>query len=94
MMAIILERIGFNNIRVDMGIFPLVNSQRSEELDPGFVPFLNKKFKDFSRTFKDSIQCKKEPWALSFLVLPQHKQFHPEGLSVFAPFMQLRIWVG
>ena len=31
----------------------------------GSYPFLNKKFKDFSRThfsfFKDSIQCKKEP---------------------------------
>ena len=23
---------------------------------------------------------------MSFLVLPQHEQFYPEGLSVFAPF--------
>ena len=58
MMAIILERIDFNNIYVDMGIFPLVNSQRSEELDPGFVPFFEQKNQ---RTFEDSIQCKKEP---------------------------------
>ena len=53
MMAIILERIGFNNIRVHMGIFhrSLGNSQRSEESDPGFVPFFEQKiqglFEDF-----------------------------------------------
>ena len=57
--------------------------------DRGSYPFLNKKFKDFSRTFKDTFpkdsrQCKKEP--MSFLVLPQNKKFYPEGLPVFAPF--------
>ena len=34
---------------------------------------------------------------MSFLVLPQHDcnfNFYPEGLSVFAPFRLLRIWVG
>ena len=52
-------------------------------------PFLNKKFKDFSRSFqdifllvKDSIQSKKESWVS--LVLQQHEQFHPEGFFVFA----------
>ena len=46
-------------------------------------------FKDFqgpiSHFSKDSIHCKKEP---------QHEQFYPEGLSVFASFRRLRIWVG
>ena len=69
----------------------------------GSYPFLNKKFKDFSRTFKDtfpiffkaSIQCKKEPWVLClFSVPPQHDQFYPEGLSVFDPWGNLKIWVG
>ena len=52
MMAIMLEYIGFNNIRVHMGIFhrSLVNGQRSEESDPGFVPFFEQKN---SRTFQD-----------------------------------------
>ena len=55
----------------------------------GIIPFLNQKFKDFqrfSRThfpfFKDSTQCKKEPWVY-FLALPQHEQFYPKGLSLF-----------
>ena len=53
MMVIMLEYIGFNNSRVHMGIFhrSLVNSQRSEESDPGFVPFFEQKiqglFEDF-----------------------------------------------
>ena len=93
MMSILLERIGFNNILLHKGIFHRspVNIQRSEESHPGFVPFLNKKFKDFSRT---PFSAKKSLESLSFLILPQHEQFHPEGLSVFVPFMQLRIWVG
>ena len=96
MMAIMLECIAFNNIRVHMGIFhrSLGNGQRSEESDPGFVPFFEQKIQGLFRTFKDSIKCIKKPWALSFLVSPQQEQFHPEGLSVFAPFMQLlSIWV-
>ena len=53
---------------------------------------------DFSRTnfpfFKDSNHSLEY---MSFLVLPQHDcnfNFYPEGLSVFAPFTHLRIWVG
>ena len=30
--------------------------------------------------------AKKSLESTSFLVLPQHEQFYPEGLSVFAPF--------
>ena len=58
-----------------------------------FVPFLNKKFKDFSRTFKDTFRIfkglhavQKRAWSLSFFVLPHHEKFYPEGLSVFASF--------
>ena len=29
-----------------------------------------------------------------FLILPQHEQFYPEGLSVFAPFWYLIIRAG
>ena len=35
---------------------------------------------------KDSIQCKKSLESMSFLVLPQHEQPYPKGLSV--------CWVG
>ena len=69
----------------------------------GSYPVLIKKkiqglFKDYSRTnfpfFKDSNHSLEY---MSFLVLPQRDckfNFYPEGLSVFAPFMHLRIWVG
>ena len=68
----------------------------------GLYPVLIKKiqglFKDLSRTnfpfFKDSNHSLEY---MSFLVLPQHDckfNFYPEGLSVFAPFRNLRIWVG
>ena len=30
---------------------------------------------------------------ISFYIFPQHDQFYPEGLSVFAPVRHLRIWV-
>ena len=58
MMAIILERIGFNNIRVRMGIFhrSLVNGH----------PFFNKKFKDFSGLSETPFRAKKEPWLYVF----------------------------
>ena len=36
--------------------------------------------------FKDSIFAKKILEFTSFLVLPQHEEFYPEGLSPFAPF--------
>ena len=62
-------------------------------VDQGLYPFLNKKFKDFSRTFKDTFPIfqglhllQKRALSLSFLVLPQHEQFYPEGLSWFTPF--------
>ena len=88
MMAIMLECIAFNNIRVRMGIFhrSLGNSQRSEESDPGFVPFFEQKIQGLFEDFQGLHSV--------HLVLPQHEQFHPDGLFVFAPFMQLRIWVG
>ena len=69
----------------------------------GSYPVLIKKIqvlllKDFSRTnfpfFKDSNHSLEY---MSFLVLPQHDcnfNFYPKGLSVFAPFRHLRIWVG
>ena len=56
---------------------------------------LNKNFKPrafqgLQRThfpfFKDSIFAKKRLEFMSFLVLPQHEEFYPEGLSLFAPF--------
>ena len=54
MMAIMLEYIGFNNIRVHMGIFhrSLVNGQRSEESDPGFVPFFEQKIQGLLEDFQ------------------------------------------
>ena len=52
----------------------------------GFVPFLNKKFKEFSRTFKETFpvfqglhSVQKRALSLSFLVLPQHEQFYPHS---------------
>ena len=67
----------------------------------GSYPVLNKKFKDFLRTFQGQISYSSRipiiALRMSFLVLPQHDckfNFYPEGLSVFAPFMHLRIWVG
>ena len=64
--------------------------------------FLAKKSKDFSRTFKDfqghishfsrTLFSEKESLeSMSFLVLLQHDQFYPKGLSVFAPFPLDRI---
>ena len=56
----------------------------------GSYPFLNKKFKDFSRThfafFKDSNQCKKRALSLClFSVLPHQENFIPK-VFVFVPF--------
>ena len=44
--------------------------------------------------FNDSIQCKNEPWIYVFSSTSSHEQFYPEGLSMFASFRHLRIWVG
>ena len=70
----------------------------------GSYPVLNKKFKDFLRTFqgqnKNFLFFKDSNNSLeymSFLVLPQHDcklNFYPKGLSAFVPFRHLRIWVG
>ena len=64
-----------------------------------FVPFSEQKN---SRTFQGHIShflrtpfnSKNSLEYVSFLVLPQHEQFYPEGLSVFAPCRYLRIRVG
>ena len=57
----------------------------------GPYPFLNKKFKDFSRTFKDTFpifpfSAEKSLESMSFLVLLQHEKFYPLGPFVFASF--------
>ena len=74
-----------------------------DDLVAGFVSCFDEKkiqglFKDFSRTnfpfFKDSNHSLEY---MSFLVLPRHDcnfNFYPKGLSVFAPFRHLSIWVG
>ena len=72
---------------------------REEVNFSGFIyPFLKKKLKDFSRTFKDRFpifqglhSVQKRALSLYFLVLPQHEQFYLEGLSAFTPFCHLRI---
>ena len=54
--------------------------------------FFNKEFKDYSSTFRDifsifqglhSVQ-KKSLESMSFLILPQHEEYYPEGLAVFS----------
>ena len=73
----------------DSGIWiPLHWANQSQ----GSYPFLTKKIKDFSRTFQGHIShfsrtpfsAKKSLESMSFSVLPEHEQFYPEGLSVFA----------
>ena len=65
-----------------------------------FVPYLEQKN---SRTFQGlhishfsriPFKAKKSLEYVSFLVLPQHEQFYPQGLSVLAPCRYLRIRVG
>ena len=54
--------------------------------NPGSVPFLNKKLKDFSRTFNDIFRIfqglhsvkKKSLESMSFLVLPHQEEFFPK----------------
>ena len=58
-------------------------------LKTGFVPFFEQKpqglFKDFqghiSHFSRTPFSAKKRFESMSFLVLPQHEQFYPEGLS-------------
>ena len=57
--------------------------------ETGFVPFFEQKlqglFKDFqghiSHFSRTPFSAKKRFESMSFLVLPQHEQFYPEGLS-------------
>ena len=59
-----------------------------------FIPFFEQKiqglFKDFqkhvSHFSRSPFSAKKSLESVSFLVLPQHEQFYPQGLSVFVPF--------
>ena len=64
----------------------------------GYVPILNKNSMTFqgriSHFPRTSFSAKKSLKSMSFLVLPKHEQLYPEGLSVFAPFCHLRIWIG
>ena len=57
----------------------MISSQHSS------YPFLNKNFKDFqghiSHFSRTPFSAKKRFESMSFLVLPQHEQFYPEGLS-------------
>ena len=55
-----------------------------------FLTKNSRTFQGLSRThypfFKDPFSVKKSLKSMSFLVLPQHEQFYPQGLFVFAPF--------
>ena len=61
----------------------------STALGPGFVPFFGQKlqglFNDFqghiSHFSRTPFSAQKSLESMSFLVLPQHEQFYPEGLS-------------
>ena len=72
----------------------LIERQSVKELEKylrytGFVPFFQQKlqglFKDFqghiSQFSRTPFSAKKRFESMSFLVLPQHEQFYPEGLS-------------
>ena len=71
---------------------------RKRFYNQGLCPFFEEKiqrlFKDTFLIFRGLHSMIKESWSLSFSVLPQRELFYPEGLSVFAPFRHLRIWVG
>ena len=64
------------------------------------VPFFEQKIKGLFKDFQGPIShfsrtpfsAKTSLESFSFLVLP-HEQFYPEGLSIFAPFRHLKIWV-
>ena len=61
----------------------------AEQQGSGFVPFFEQKlqglYKDFqghiSHFSRTPFSAKKRFESMSFLVLPQHEQFYPEGLS-------------
>ena len=66
----------------------------------GFVSFFEQKVQGLLRTHLTIFQglhsaVQKRVLSLClFSVLPQHEQFYPEGLSMFAPVRHLRICVG
>ena len=70
-------------------IFPLHVLKNIYIYIPGFVPFFEQKlqglYKDFqghiSHFSRTPFSAKKRFESMSFLVLPQHEQFYPEGLS-------------
>ena len=67
-------------------------------LTPGFLHVFQQKIQGLSRThfpshfLRTPFSAKTSLGSFSFLVLP-HEQFYPEGLSIFAPFRHLKIWV-
>ena len=73
------------------------NQNDRDDLVAGFVSRFKQKIQGLLKdTFPilQGFQCLEY---ILFLVLPQHDgnfNFYPEGLSVFAPFKHLRIWVG
>ena len=80
-------------------IIIIITTTTTMIINSRFVPFSEQKN---SRTFQGHIShflrtpfnSKNSLEYVSFLVLPQHEQFYPEGLSVFAPCRYLRIRVG
>ena len=71
----------------DSRISTLFSEQKIQGLFKGFQGHISY----FPRT---PFSAKKSLESMSFKELPQHEQSYPEGLSVFAAFRHLRIWVG
>ena len=80
-------------------IIIIITRTTAKIINSRLVPYLEQKnsrtfqghFSHFSRI---PFNAKKSLEYVSFLVLPQHVQFYPEGLSVLAPCRYLRIRVG
>ena len=53
----------------------------SSKVNTGLYPFLNKKFKDFQGHISHFSRTPSSAKSALSLALPQHEQFHPEGLS-------------
>ena len=76
------------------GIAKITGMTWLQDSYPVLIKKIQGLFKDKFPFFKDSNHSLEY---MSFLVLPQHDcnfNFYPKGLSVFAPFRHLRIWVG
>ena len=68
-------------------------------LTSGFLPFFEQKIKVLFKAFQGPFpifqglhSVQKRALSLSFFSFP-HEQFYPEGLSIFAPFRHLKVWV-